>query len=369
VGLSELIRESIKHLVPYSPGKDSEEAKREYGLEEVIKLASNENPLGPSPLAIEAICRAAPQVYLYPDPTWRDLVLALSERFEMPPETIVIGRGSDEIIHMAGLALLEPESEVVFSDPPFALYPLTAAHMGCKAVSVPHRNLRHDLEAIAAACNRQTKMVFISNPYNPTGTIVGQAQVDRFLAEVPQTAVVVLDEAYYEYVEDPHFPKSLDYVREGRPVIVLRTFSKIYALAGLRVGYGFAPPELARGLKQACEPFNVSGLAQAAALASLQDEEQVRRSQRMVWEGKRYLYREFERLGLEYVPTEANFVFLNVGMDSRECFDGLLRRGVTVRTGDIFGLPTWIRVTIGTAEQNQVFLRKLQEVLQESRNK
>lgn len=361
--LSELIRDSIKRLVPYSPGKHSEDVKRELGLEEIVKLASNENPLGPSPLAIEAICRAAPEVYLYPDPTWRDLVLALSARFDMPPETIVIGRGSDEIIHMAGLALLEPHHEVVFSDPPFALYPLTAAHMGCKAVSVPHRDLAHDLEAMAAACTDNTRLVFISNPYNPTGTIVRRSAVDRFLAQVPETAVVVLDEAYYEYVEDPDFPQSLEYVREERPVVVLRTFSKIYALAGLRVGYGFAPPELARGLKQACEPFNVSGIAQAAALASLQDEEQVRRSQRMVWEGKRYLYREFDRLGLEYLPTEANFIFVNVGIDSRKCFDGLMRRGVTVRTGDIFGLPTWIRVTIGTAEQNRVFVEKLEEVL------
>ncbi len=364
MNLSDLIRDSIKCLTPYSPGKDSEEAKREFGLEEVIKLASNENPLGPSPRAIEAIRAAAPEVYLYPDPTWRNLVLALAAKFEMPPETIIVGRGSDEIIHMAGLALLEPDSEVVFSDPPFALYPLTAAHLGCKAIPVPHRDLAHDLERIAAACTDKTRLVFLSNPYNPTGTIFKQTEVDRFLAAVPETTVVVLDEAYYEYVDDPDFPRSLEYVREGRPVIVLRTFSKIYALAGLRVGYGFMPPPLAEGLKRACAPFNVSTLALIAAEVSLEDDEQVRRSQQMAWEGKAYLYREFERLGLEYIPTQANFIFVNVGMHSRECFDGLIRRGVTVRTGDIFGLHHWIRVTLGTAEHNRAFIKSLEEVLE-----
>jgi histidinol-phosphate aminotransferase len=363
VDLSDLIRDSIKCLTPYSPGKDSEEAKREFGLEEIIKLASNENPLGPSPRAIAAICAAAPDVFLYPDPTWRELVLALSAKFDMPAETIIVGRGSDEIIHMAGLALLEPDSEVVFSDPPFALYPLTAAHLGCRAVPVPHKDLAHDLERIAAACTDKTRLIFLSNPYNPTGTSFSQAEVDRFLAAVPETAVVVLDEAYYEYADAPDYPRSLEYVREGRPVIVLRTFSKIYALAGLRVGYGFMPPPLAEGLKRACAPFNVSTLALVAAQASLEDDEQVRRSQRMVWEGKAYLYREFQRLGLEHIPTQANFIFVNVGIHSRECFDGLIRRGVTVRTGDIFGLPNWIRVTLGTKEQNEAFVEKLEEVL------
>ena len=362
--LSDLIRDSIKRLTPYSPGKDSEEAKREFGLEEIIKMASNENPLGPSLRAIAAICAAAPDVFLYPDPTWRELVLALSAKFEMPAETIVVGRGSDDIIHMAGLALLEPDSEVVFSDPPFALYPLTAAHCGCQAVAVPHKDLAHDLERIAAACTDKTRLVFLSNPYNPTGTIFTQREVDRFLADVPETAVVVLDEAYFEYHDAPDYPRSLEYVREGRPVIVLRTFSKIYALAGLRVGYGFMPEVLADGLKRACAPFNVSTLALAAAQASLEDESQVRRSQQMVWEGKAYLYREFERLGLEYVPTQANFIFLDTGIHSRTCFDGLIRRGVTIRTGDIFGLPTWIRVTVGTKEHNEAFVEKLGEVLE-----
>ncbi|HEY3397311.1 MAG TPA: histidinol-phosphate transaminase [Armatimonadota bacterium] len=365
--LSELIRPNIRNIVPYSPGKDSEEVKRELGLDEVIKLASNENPLGPSPAAVEAIRSAAPEVFLYPDPTWRELVGELAAKYDMPEDTIVVGRGSDEIIHMAGLALLGPESEVVYSDPPFALYPLTARMMNCKAVPVPARDLRHDVEALAGACNEYTRLLFISNPYNPTGTIVRQAEVDWLLENVPETTVVVLDEAYFEYADDPEYPESLAYVRDGRSVLVLRTFSKAYGLAGLRVGYGFAPPALARGLKQACEPFNVSTVAQVAAVASLRDPEQVPRTQQVAWAGRGYLYREFDRLGLEYAPTQANFIYLNVNMDCKECFTGLMCRGCTVRTGDVFGMPTWIRVTLGIMEQNQAFIAKLEEVLAAAR--
>lgn len=363
--LSELIRPEIRNLVPYSPGKSSDEVRRELGLEEIVKLASNENPLGPSPKAIAAMREAAPDVLFYPDPTWRELTEALAAKFNVSPECVVVGRGSDEIIHMAGLAVLEPGDEVVFSDPPFALYPLTATLLRGKPVAVPARNLRHDLSAMAAACTDRTRLIFISNPYNPCGTIVRQKEVDRFLDEVPERAIVILDEAYYEYVDDPDYPRSLEYVREGRPVVVLRTFSKIYALAGLRVGYGFAPPALARGLIQACEPFNVSSLAQAAALASLEDDEQVRRSQEMVWEGREFFYRELDRLGLPYAPTQANFIYVDVKMHCAQCFQGLMRRGVTVRTGDVFGMPTWIRVTIGTMEHNRTALRHLEAVLAE----
>lgn len=365
--LSELIRPEIRKLVPYSPGKSSDEVKRELGLEEVIKLASNENPLGPSPRAIAAMCEAAPDVLYYPDPTWRELTEALGKKFGLDTETVIIGRGSDEIMHMAGLALLEPGSEVVFSDPPFSMYPMTATLFNATSVPVPAKNLTHDLEAMAASCTDRTRLVFVSNPYNPCGTIVSQAEVDRFLDAVPDRCVVVLDEAYYEYVDDPSYPNSLEYVRQGRPVIVLRTFSKIYALAGLRIGYGFMPPALATGLRQTCEPFNVSSVALAAALASLEDEEQVTRSQQMVWEGREYFYREFDRLGLHYAPTQANFIYVDVKMPSVECFHHLMRRGVTIRTGDIFGMPTWIRVSIGTMHHNRAAIKHLEAVLGEAK--
>jgi len=361
--ISDLVRETIKQITPYSPGKSSQEAKEELGLEEITKLASNENPLGPSPRAIEAMQEAAAEVYFYPDPVCRDLTRALAELCDADPEGIVIGRGSDEIIHMMGLAFVNPGEEIIYSDPWFALYPMTTAIMEGRALAVPHRDFVHDLEAMAAAITDKTKLVFISNPYNPTGTIVAAEQVAEFMDAIPDHVIVGFDEAYYEYVDDPDYPDSLAYVREGRNVVVLRTFSKAYGLAGLRIGYGIAPLGLATALKQVREPFNISGISQVAALASLADPDQVQRSFQLVQDGKGYLYEQFEQMGLEYVPTQANFIFLDVGIDSRECFDGLMRRGVTVRTGDIFGLPTHIRVTIGTMEQNRQFIEALRDVV------
>jgi len=238
--------------------------------------------------------------------------------------------------------------------------------MAGQHVAIPSRDLLyHDLDAMAAAITPKTKLILLGNPCNPTGTIFKRDELARFMDRVPDHCVVAFDEAYAEYVEDPEYPDTLPYAREGRLTITLRTFSKVYGLAGLRVGYGIAHPEVARAIGLTCEPFNVSSLAQVAAVAALGDREHVRRSVAVNAEGKRYLYGELERMGLRYQPTEANFIFLDTGMDSRACFDGLMRRGVTVRTGDIFGpeFTTWIRVTIGTPEQNRAFIRALEEVL------
>jgi histidinol-phosphate aminotransferase len=281
----------------------------------------------------------------------------------MDPEGIVVGRGSDEIIHMLGLAFVNPKDQVIYSDPPFALYPLTTDLMDGSSVIIPARDFTHDLEAFASAITPRTKLVFVSNPYNPTGTIVTEQQVARFMDAVPDTCIVVFDEAYYEYVESPDYPDSLKYVREQRRVVVLRTFSKAYGLAGLRIGYGITTQEIAAVLKQVREPFNVAGIAQVAALAALRDPQHADRSAHMVSDGRRYLYREFERLGLSYVPSQANFVFFDAGVDSRWLFRELMRRGVTVRTGDIFGFPTFIRVTVGTREQNEKFICALEDAL------
>ncbi len=286
----------------------------------------------------------------------------MAEKWEVDPAGILVGRGSDEIIHMMGLAFVNPGEEIIYSDPWFAMYPITAALMDAQAVTIRHRDFTHDLEAMAAAITDRTKLVFISNPYNPTGTIVTAQQVGEFMQAIPDHVIVGFDEAYYEYVDDPDYPDCLDYVRAGRKAVVLRTFSKAYGLAGLRIGYGIAPPDVATALKQVREPFNVSGISQVAALASLADPDQVQRSFQLVQDGKQYLYEQFEQMGLEYVPTQANFIFADVEIDSRKCFDELMRRGVTVRTGDIFGLPTYIRVTIGTMEQNRKFIEALRDV-------
>ncbi|MCD6350811.1 MAG: histidinol-phosphate transaminase [Armatimonadetes bacterium] len=361
--MEKIARPSIQRIVPYSPGKPTREVQEELGPIEVVKLASNENPLGPSPLAVEAMRAAAEDVHVYPDPVCAELTAALAEKWDVDPEGILIGRGSDEVIHMLGLAFVNPGDEIVYSDPPFALYPLTADLMDGKSVRIPARDFTHDLPAFADAIGPRTKLVFISNPYNPTGTIVTAEQVEEFMARVPDTCIVVFDEAYYEYVADPAFPSSLDYVRQGRRVAVLRTFSKAYGLAGLRVGYGMTTPEIAQVLKQVRPPFNISSMAQVAAVASLRDPSHAERSAQVVAEGREYLYAQFERLGLSYVPSQANFVFFDAGVDSRWAFDQLMRRGVTVRTGDIFGFPTYLRVTVGTPEQNAKFISALEEAL------
>jgi histidinol-phosphate aminotransferase len=347
----ELARDCIKSIRPYSPGRTAP-----------LKLASNENPLGPSPKALKAMETAIRGTRLYPDLPSTDLTEAVAAHIGMQPENVVIGGGSDEIIYMLGMAYLNPGEEVIISSPPFATYCLIAPIMDTKLVMVPAKDFRHDLEAMAAAVTEKTKLVFISNPYNPTGTIVTRDEVARFMEAVPDRVIVVFDDAYYEYVESPNYPASLDYVREGRNVCVLRTFSKIYALAGLRVGYGVAPAELAKWLIRVREPFNANSIAQAAALASLDDPDQVKRATALNSEGKRYLYEQFDAMGLAYVPTEANFIFVDIGMDSKAAFDGLREHGIAVRTGDIFGTPNHIRVTIGTPEQNHQFIEALQQV-------
>ncbi len=361
----DLMRETIKRIIPYSPGKSSAEVMAELGIEKVTKLASNENPLGPSPLAIAAMRELADGVFVYPDPECAELTNALAERLDVGSETILVGRGSDEVLHMLGLGFVNEGENLVFAAPPFAMYPITARLMGAEERAVPHRDFRHDLEAMADAVDQKTKLVFVCNPHNPLGTIVTRDEVDAFMDRMPDTCIVVFDEAYFEYVDDPEYPDTLEYVREGRRCAVLRTFSKAWALAGLRVGYGVMPEDIATVLKQVREPFNVGIMAQAAAVASLQDPDQVPRSVANNNAGKKRFYAEFEQMGLEYIPTQSNFVMVDVGMDSVECFDALMRHGVTVRTGEIFGMETWIRVTIGLPEENERFIEALRAVLEQ----
>ncbi len=357
------VAENIRRLKPYVPGKPIEEVQREYGLTDIIKLASNENPLGPSPLAIEAIRAGAAGVGLYPDAACYELTRELAAHWGVGPENLVLGNGSDEIIQFIGLAFVQPGDEVLTARPSFVRYEAAAVLNNGTLIEAPLRDLRFDLEAMAERLTPRTRVVFIANPNNPTGTMVTRAELERFLDRVPAETVVVMDEAYFEYADSPDYPDSWEYARQGRNVIVLRTFSKIYALAGLRVGYGMARPELIHYLQQVREPFNVNSLAQAAARASLRDADQVDRSRRMNREGKQALAAAFDTMGLPHAPTEANFILVDVKRDCRDVFEGLLRRGVIVRTGDIFGLPTHLRVTIGTAEQNERFLRELRAVL------
>ncbi|MDF2440183.1 MAG: histidinol-phosphate aminotransferase [Abditibacteriota bacterium] len=362
----DIVRPSVTKLKPYVPGKPIEEVKRELGLPEdftIYKLASNENVLGPSPHAIEAINRVAGETWLYPDDTCFDLKNALASFWNLSPDHFIVGNGSDEIIHFLSLALLDGDDEVIFADPSFVQYKAAAMMADCAFRAVPlTADMRHDLKAMRAAVNERTKLIFIANPNNPTGTVVTRQEFEALLDGLPPRAVVVLDQAYLEYVEDMNSPRGIEYIHEHN-VVVLQTFSKAYALAGLRCGYGIARPELTGYLQQVRGPFNVNMLAQAAAIASLQDTAQVDRAQSVNREGKNYFYTSFDEMGLTYAPTEANFVLVDTGLPSKDVFQELLKRGVIVRTGDPFGMPTWLRVTIGTPEMNERFISSLRAIL------
>lgn len=363
---TQLVKESVTRLRPYVPGKPIEEVKRELGLPDdfiIYKLASNENVLGPSPKAIEAMARTAPDIWLYPDDTCFALKNELAKFWNLSPDHFIIGNGSDEIIHFLALALLDEGDEVVFADPSFVQYKSAAMLADCAYHAVPLTNdYRHDLRAMREAVNERTKLIFIANPNNPTGTVVTSAELEELLDGLPSHVVVVLDQAYYEYVEDADSPSGIDYIHDHN-VVVLHTFSKAYALAGLRVGYGLARPELIGYLQQVRGPFNVNMLAQAAAIASLNDEEQVTKAQTLNAEGKAQLYAAFEAMNLPYVPTEANFILVDCGRDTKALMNDLLCHGVIVRTFAPHALPTWIRVTIGTREMNERFISALRAVL------
>jgi len=359
------VPEHIRGLRPYIPGKPIEEVQRELGLSDVIKLASNENPLGPPPRALEAIAAAAAGLTLYPEGNAPTLREAVSRHVEMPQECLVFGNGSDEVLHMLAMTFLQPGDEVVQGDPSFAMYEVYTAQANAVSVKVPLKDQVHDLDRMIEAITPRTRIVFVANPNNPTGTYVDGAAVDRFVSQVPDDVLLVMDEAYYEYVDDPQRPDLRPLVRAGRNIVILRTFSKAYGLAGLRVGYGITTPELAAVLNKVRSPFNVNSLGQAAAAAALEDQSYIARSVALNAEGRHYYEAQFRRLGLDFVPSQANFVLVDVNRDSRAVFEALQRHGVIVRPGAGLGLPKHIRVSVGTPVQNERFIKALEAVLGE----
>ncbi|MEE9613356.1 MAG: histidinol-phosphate transaminase [Thermodesulfobacteriota bacterium] len=359
------VPEGIASLTPYPPGKPIEELERELGIEGSIKLASNENPLGPSRKAVEAISGALGSLNRYPDGSCYYLKQKLSERLGVAPEMIIPGNGSNEVIELIIRTFLRPGDEVLMGDPSFAVYPLVVQAAGGEAVRVDLKGLTIDLQAMAERLVDKTRVVFISNPNNPTGTIVTSSELDRFMEAVPDETIVCIDEAYYEYVTSPEFPDALKYIREGRPVVLLRTFSKIYGLAGLRIGYGVARPDIVDYMDRVRQPFNVNSLAMGAALAALDDAEHVESSRENNATGLAYLFEEIEKLGCECVPTEANFFLVKVGDgedDGGAVYDGLLKKGVIVRPMKGYGLGRYIRVTVGLPEENRRFVEAFKQV-------
>ena len=353
------VHSDIASLSPYVPGKPIEELQRELGLSRIVKLASNENPLGPSPKALAVLGDAARTLHRYPDGGAFRLRTALADRWKVSLDQVILGNGSDEIIGMLARAFLSPGDEAVMADNTFVIYRMEVTATHGVPVIVPLADGRHDMAAMAKAITPRTRLLFVCNPNNPTGTMVSATDVDALMAKVPAHVIVVFDEAYCEYARDPHFPDSLGYVRRERNAIVLRTFSKIYGLAGLRIGYGVTTAEIAGYLNRVRPPFNANSLAQRAALAALGDEEHVAKSRTMNQTEMAGVRAGLVALGIQPLPSEANFLYFDAGRDGRALFEALLREGVIVR--HIEG--TNLRVTIGLPEENRQFLQALKQVL------
>ncbi len=346
---------------PYPPGKPVEEVERELGRT-AVKLASNENPLGPSPKAIEAIRKSLPKLHLYPDGQGYFLRKKLTEIHGLEMDQVILGAGSTDLIELVGKTFLGAGDEAITSESAFYIYCLAIEEMGAGLVLTPMRNVTFDLAAIAHAVTQRTKVIYLGNPNNPTGTMFTAEEFDRFLDAIPPRVLVVLDEAYYDYVERSDYSRSLDYVRAGRNVLVLRTFSKVHGLAGLRIGYGMGHAELIECLNRIRSPFNASSLAQAAAIAALDDREHVARSLESNRREMKFLTEELTLAGVRYTPSVANFLLIDTGRDCEEDFVRLLHEGVIVRPMKLYGFPTSLRVTVGTHEGNQQFLAALERV-------
>ncbi len=367
--LEDLASPYLRGLIPYSPGKPIEEVERELGIAESVKLASNENPLGPSPLAVRAIQEALPGIHRYPDGSAYRLCQALARHWGVSADMLLLGNGSNELLEIVARCFLMPGNEVVYAAQAFIIYDMVAQLTGATKVVVPLRDFTHDLDAMRAAISPRTKVVFIGNPNNPTGTAVPARAMEAFLASVPPEVLVILDEAYYEYLPPDLTPDALPFVREGRLLLVLRTFSKIYGLAGLRIGYGIGPAPLIALLNRAREPFNTNSLAQAAATAALRDVEHVSRTLAVTETGRKFLAEQCRALGLAVVPSVANFLLVDVGRPGPATADALLRHGVIVRPMAGYGFPTHLRITIGTPPENERCLAALKSVLENRGNR
>jgi histidinol-phosphate aminotransferase len=357
-------RDVLKRIDPYIPGKPIEEVARELKLKgRIIKLASNENPLGTSPLALHAIRNALKGSSLYPDDTCFYLRQKLAERYGVEPENIVAGNGSVELLPLVTLTYLDPEHSAVFSAGAFIWFKIAANMADSELIEVPMKDYTHDVKAMLGAIKENTRLVCFANPNNPTGTIIGRQEADAFIQRVPQDVLVIMDEAYREYIDDPRYPDSFRYLREGRNILILRTFSKIYGLAGVRLGYGIGPKAVVASLAKIRTSFNVNRLSQAAGIAALDDDQHVRKGKALNDAGKEYLYDAYRKLGLFFVPTFGNFIFVDFARDSRFVFEALLKKGIVTRMIKEYGFPNALRISIGSQAQNQRLIRALKQVL------
>lgn len=362
----DLANRQLRDLAVYEPGKPIEETAREYGIDpnEIVKLASNENPLGPSPKAVQAMRIVLQNAHLYPDGSGFYLCNAIATKLGVRPENVILGNGSNEVIEFLGHAFLNPGDDVITCQYAFIVYKLLATAFGVRTIETPSPGYRQNLALTLEAITPKTRLIFIPNPNNPTGALVSQRAIDHFMLRVPERVIIVFDEAYFEFLDEP--PDTLRFVRERRNVIVLRTFSKIHGLAGLRIGYAVAPPDIIGVLHKTRQPFNVNSIAQSGAIAALEDDAHLRETKRVVDEGRAYLQQQFTEMRVPFVPAVANFVMVNVG-DGCAVFEQLLRRKIIVRPLKGYGLSKWIRISVGTMEENKRLIAALSELIRDQR--
>jgi histidinol-phosphate aminotransferase len=361
--MKKLIRGCVLDALVYQPGQSKDDLDMSGEMDhEICKLASNENPLGPSPLAVKAVVNALTESHLYPDNTCSRLIAKVAATLHVSPEKIAVGNGSTDLIHLIGVAFLNPGEVFLMSRPSFAMARMVAQIMDCRLVEIPLKDYHHDFEAILEAAKQETKIVYIDNPINPIGTMMTQGDVERFMDRIPEDVVVIFDEAYREYVSRQDYPETLKLIEDGRHVILLRTFSKLYGLAGLRVGYCVSRQDFAEAIRRVVPPFSVNRLAQLAAAAALDDQEHVRKTRAVNDDGKKFLYDRLDEMSVFYIPSEANFVTIDVKTNALRMSEEFLKTGVIVRPLNMYGLDTFLRVTIGLPEQNKKFVETLKQI-------
>lgn len=359
-----LYRNELALFKPYVPGKPIEEVKREYGLEKIEKLASNENPLGPSPKALEAITNEMKTINIYPDPQATALKEALAEEYGIGPEHIVVGSGGEQLLQLIAQTFINAGDEAIMADTTFDLYASTVSFLGGVPVRVPLKNYKHDFEEFIRKINDRTKLIYVCSPNNPTGNIATKAEVEYLIDNTPEDVVIFFDEAYYDYAKvNPDYPETVDILKKRPNTIILRTFSKVAGIAAVRVGYVFTSAEIAGQMNKIKPTFSVNKLAQAAALGALKDKEHIEKTVKLNYEAMGMMEEYFEKMKLEYIKSNSNFVFVNTGKDSRVIFQKLMEKGIIIRPGYAWNWDTWIRVSTGTMEQTKLFIEKLDELL------
>ena len=359
-----IFRNELAQFKPYIPGKPIEEVKKEYGISNVVKLASNENPIGPSPKAIEAIKNEIDSINIYPDPSATKLREALAKEYGINPGNIIFGNGGEQILQIIAQTFINAGDEAIMADTTFDLYDSTVSFLGGVAVKVPLKNYKYDLEGFVSKINEKTKLIYICSPNNPTGNIVTKDELAYLLDNVPQDVVIVLDEAYYDYAKvNPDYPETIGLIKARPNTIILRTFSKVAGIAAVRVGYALTSTEIVEQMSKIRATFSVNRLAQAAALGALQDKAHIEKTVKLNYESISIMEDYFEKKNLEYIKSNSNFVFVNVNKDSRVIFQKLMEKGIIIRPGYIWNWDTWLRVSTGTVEQTKLFISELNDLL------